>query len=239
MHAEGVEQDKFAIHEAAQNGRLSVVEALLKASPKLADQRDDDGRLPIHWAVSFSHIDIVKLLASTRTFDPDVKDSSGWTPLMIAVSLTNGDELLDLLLHKGSDVNVQNYAGQRAIHFVASKKNIHFARRLLEHNPPASLRCSDVRKQYPIHRAAAVGSVPMLELFIKHKSPVNVADIAGQTPLHHAVAEGHGDAAMALLKAGADPRKEDSDGNPALKLAPDSQVVNFIVKNAELEGVEL
>jgi 26S proteasome non-ATPase regulatory subunit 10 len=50
----------------------------------------------------------------------------------------------------------------------------------------------DKRGQYPLHRAAAVGSVPMITLLLKHRSPLNATDSAGQTPLHHAVAEGHG-----------------------------------------------
>lgn len=33
------------------------------------------------------------------------KDGSGWTPLMIAVSLKDGEEMVDLLLKKGADVN--------------------------------------------------------------------------------------------------------------------------------------
>jgi len=32
----------------------------------------------------------------------------------------------------------------------------------------------------------------MVELLIKKQSPINATDVAGQTPLHHAVAEGHG-----------------------------------------------
>ena len=32
----------------------------------------------------------------------------------------------------------------------------------------------------------------MVELLLKNKSPLNASDIAGQTPLHHAIAEGHG-----------------------------------------------
>jgi ankyrin repeat protein len=50
----------------------------------------------------------------------------------------------------------------------------------------------DKRGQYPLHRAAAVGSVPMLNLLIKHRSPIDATDSAGQTALHHAIAEGHG-----------------------------------------------
>lgn len=39
-----------------------------------------------------------------------------------------------------------------------------------------------------------MGSVPIVELLLKEgKSPLNAADVEGQTPLHHAVAEGHGE----------------------------------------------
>jgi 26S proteasome non-ATPase regulatory subunit 10 len=114
------------------------------------------------------------------------------------------------------------------------------ARKLFDQKPPASARVKDKRGQYAIHRAAAVGSVPMTELLLKNRSPLNMTDSAGQTPLHHAVAEGHGmfsffcgarypnnsrgDTAVALLKAGAETDKKDVDGYLALDLAPDPQV---------------
>jgi len=87
-----------------------------------------------------------------------------------------------------------------------------------------------------------VGSVPMVELLLKNKSPLNATDIAGYTPLHHAIAEGHGmkssllevsirllmsslgDTAVALLKAGAETDRKDVDGYLAIDLAPDKQV---------------
>lgn len=96
----------------------------------------------------------------------------------------------------------------------------------------------------------------MVELLLKNRSPINATDVAGQTPLHHAVAEGHGDTAVALLKAGAETDKKDSDGFLALELAPDaqvsyleihedemvidrSQVRKFILQSAEREGIDL
>lgn len=82
----------------------------------------------------------------------------------------------------------------------------------------------DKRGQYALHRAAAIGSVPMINLFVAQKSPLNATDADGQTALHHAVAEGHGDAAFALLKAGAELAKEDAEGKKALDLAPDKEV---------------
>jgi len=50
-------------------------------------------------------LDIALLFAQKRDFDPDVQDGSGWTPLMIAVSLKEGEDMVNLLLNKGADIN--------------------------------------------------------------------------------------------------------------------------------------
>lgn len=133
---------------------------------------------------------------------------------------------------------------QTALHFVASKNNLDVARMFFDNKPPASTRVRDKRGQYPLHRAAAIGSIPMINLLVENKSPLNATDSAGYTALHHAVAEGHGKsfgantitnmkqrfdisagaAAVALIKAGAETGKKDSDGFLPLDLAPDKEV---------------
>ncbi|KAL8722415.1 MAG: hypothetical protein Q9225_001094 [Loekoesia sp. 1 TL-2023] len=170
-------QSKYAIHEAAREGKFGEVESLLNANPRLATKKDDDERLPIHWALSNNHQAIVELLVSRKDFDPDVQDGSGWTPLMIASSLKEGDALVDLLLSKDADVNF------KTLHFCASKNNLDVARKLISHK--ASTRVKDKREQLPLHRAAAVGSVPMVNLLLQNRSPLNATDIAGYTALHH------------------------------------------------------
>lgn len=79
----------------------------------------------------------------------------------------------------------------------------------------------------------------MINLLIKNKSPLSATDRDGQTALHHAVAEGHGDAAVALLKAGVEADKRDLEGKLALDLAPDKEVRKYIERMAENEGIEL
>lgn len=69
--------DKYAIHEAAREGRTTVFEQLLSANPKLASRQDEDERMPIHWAVSYNHMSIVQLLVQSNKFDPDVQDGMG------------------------------------------------------------------------------------------------------------------------------------------------------------------
>ncbi|KAK8049092.1 hypothetical protein PG994_010822 [Apiospora phragmitis] len=209
---------KYALHAAAREGKLRVVEALLNADPKQARKKDDDGRLPIHWAASSNQLEIVLLLSQQKDFDPDVEDDVGWTPLMIAVSVKDNEKLVELLLSRGADVNQTSECRQSLL-------------------PLGRVR--DKRGQYALHRAAAVGSVPMVNLLLKNKSPLNATDSAGYTALHHAVAEGHGATAVALLKAGADTDKRDTDGFLALDLAPDKEVRKYIEREAENEGIEL
>ncbi|KAL4755085.1 hypothetical protein BDW72DRAFT_86931 [Aspergillus terricola var. indicus] len=231
---------KFPLHEAAREGKLSLAESLLNANPKLATTKDEDDRLPIHWAVAYNHFPIVELLVSTKDFDPDVEDGSCWTPLMIAASLKNaeGDPIIELLLRKGADVNVKSITGQNALHFATSKANISTVRTLLENK--CSARVKDKRGQLALHRAAAIGSTPIIQVLLKEgRSPVNATDNDGLTALHHAISEGHGDAALTLLKAGAEADKKDASGTLAIDMAPDKKVRNYILQAAEREGIEL
>lgn len=64
----------------------------------------------------------------------------------------------------------------------------------------------------------------MMKLFLENRSPLNATDMDNMTALHHAVSEGHGDAAVFLMKEGAEHDKRDSDGNLAIQLAPDVKV---------------
>ncbi|QYS99252.1 ANK_REP_REGION domain-containing protein [Trichoderma simmonsii] len=79
----------------------------------------------------------------------------------------------------------------------------------------------------------------MVMLLLKNRSPLNAADNEGFTPLHHAVAEGHGDTAVALLREEADFTLKTNDGELAIDLAPDKEVRNFIIQGAEREGIQL
>ncbi|KAJ5246796.1 hypothetical protein N7468_001779 [Penicillium chermesinum] len=234
------QNSKFQLHEAAREGKTQIVESLLSTNPKAANTKDDDDRLPIHWAVAYNHLPVVELLVAVKSFDPDVEDGSGWTPLMIAASLkeSGGEQIVDLLIKKGADVNVKSNSGQNALHFASSKGNISIVRTLIANK--CSARVKDIRGQLPLHRAAAVGSVPILKTLLEEgKSPVNATDGDGLTALHHAVSEGHGDAAILLLKSGAEADKRDNDGRLAVDLVPDDKVKQYIIQTAEREGIDL
>ena len=124
------------------------------------------------------------------------------------------------------------------MHFATSKSNNSVVKRLLDAG--ASARIKDKRGQLPLHRAAAVGNVPLLKLLLsKGKSPVDATDIDGLTALHHAVSEGHGDVAVELLKAGADSGKRDSEDRLAIDCAPDASVRSYLLRGAEMDGIDV
>jgi 26S proteasome non-ATPase regulatory subunit 10 len=54
-----------------------------------------------------------------------------------------------------------------------------------------------------------------------------------------AISEGHGDAAVLLLKEGAESDKKDIDGRLAISTAPDAKIRKFILSSAEQEGIEV
>ncbi len=78
---------------------------------------------------------------------------------------------------------------QTALHFCASKNNLDVARKLIARK--ASARVKDRRGQLPLHRAAAVGSVPMVNLLLDNQSPLNATDVANYTALHHGMYDDH------------------------------------------------
>lgn len=234
----------YRIHAACREGHVSDVESLLSANPKLAQQKDDDSRLPLHWcltAPSPSALAILELLSALPRFDPDAEDGSGWTPLMIAASLpsSNADavEMIRLLRQKGADIEAKNKAGQTALFFACSKSNLDVVRQLIASG--ASVRFSDSRKQTPLHRAAAVGAVPILQLLMEKRAALNGQDRDGFTALHHAISEGHGDAAMCLLEAGADSDKVDSEGHVAMELCPDKMIRDSVVTECRRGEIDL
>lgn len=161
---------------------------------------------------------------------------------MMAASLKDnaGLGIVEFLLgQKEADPKLASNSGATALHFAVSKGNLEVVKTLLSGG--ASARFKDKRGQLPLHRAAAVGSVPIVKLLLgpEGKSPANASDMDGMTALHHAVSEGHGDVAVELMRQGAEVGRVDGEGRTALALAPDKKVRDFVVAAAEREGVDL
>ena len=111
-----------------------------------------------------------------------------------------------------------------------------------------TLRGKDKLGITPLHRAAALGSIPMVTLFLDTKASsdstrpaagIDASDNEGMTALMHAAAECHGDVVILLLKRGADPTRRDKSGSSALGWVEDESVKNYIIEECKLQGLKI
>ena len=238
----------YPLHEACMNGDIAKVQDLIVTSSNLKQdliQRDLDERTPLHWATSFSHTEIITILLShMQGIDLDtLVDEAGWTPVHIAASVGNL-EILKQFVERvpRPDLDLQTKQGVTALHLAVGKRHMELVKYLLLEQH-VSTRIRDSRDQIALHRAAAVGSLKLVELLCREgKSPVNWKDKKGWTPLFHALAEGHGDVGVLLVNEfgaeteipeGNEAGEEKAGNLSALDVALNEQVKKYFLRNIE------
>lgn len=221
--------EEYYVHGLARDGKIEAVVASLAKEPKLLVEKDEDERTPLHWACTSNNTLMVRqMMQFAQNVDlDDLTDASGWTPVHIAAALGNEELLGIFLTHQPvPDVSLATLQGTTSLHLATSKNHYGVVKQLVA--AKAKVNVQDKRGQSALHRAASVGSQPIVKALVQEgKARINVADKDGWTPLHHALAEGHGDVAVLLVKLGADTTAVDSDGNTAEKVAVDSKVAAF------------
>jgi ankyrin repeat protein len=106
------------IHDAAQDGALRKVKALLKDDPDLVFSRDRDGMTPLHWAEQGGHKDMAALLLANHA-EVNTKDNKGMTPLHWAEQEGHKD-MAELLLANKAEVNAKDKNGWTPLHYAAA-----------------------------------------------------------------------------------------------------------------------
>lgn len=121
---------EFKLLDAAKNGDLETVNAILDADSRLVNCCDTDGRqsTPLHFAAGYNHPEVVKLLLE-KGANIHAKDKGGLVPLHNACSYGHY-EVAELLIKYGADVNFTDdfkfsplHEGSSFFHFFL-KKNL-------------------------------------------------------------------------------------------------------------------
>lgn len=103
------------IHEAARNGDVKTVEALLKAHPDLVSSKDEKyGQTPLHIAAFNDRIDVAKLLIADKA-DVNAQANNGATPLHLAAAKGNKD-MVELLLASNANIDATDHDGWSPLH---------------------------------------------------------------------------------------------------------------------------
>jgi ankyrin repeat protein len=218
------------IHEAARNGDLSKVQALVKANPDLVSSRDSNGLTPLHWAAGMNHADVVEWLLANRT-EINAQSSNGSTPLHLA-AFNGHKETAEALLAHGAEVNARNNDAWAPLHGTARYDHAAVAELLLAHG--ADVNAATSNGATALHMAAAFGYNDVLEVLLAHQADVNLKESQGSTPLDLAAANTRPLAASILRQHGGQGKSADSapatPATPARASGPDAPASACIVQ---------
>ncbi|RFN53970.1 ankyrin repeat protein [Fusarium flagelliforme] len=236
------------LHFAAYGSPIRVLHQLLSSIPVELQKNaltmpNHNGETALHFASAGGQIDTIKYLLSDNVgLDINETASMGWTPLLRALaptepSLTNLSllskiEAAHLLLAHGADPSKSAHDGWTPLHCFAmnrtygkSDERPRLVETLVLCGNSLNSRASFALDNPPTRRTRKHGVQEGLHWGCREsqyiESPIEwgKARRFGLTPLHIAAEFGALDTVVALLRHGADPTAEDSEGNSPARLA--------------------
>ena len=181
------DDERLPIHWATSYNHPQIVELLISRRDFDPDVQDASGWTPLMIASSLREEDGLVDMLLSKDADVNMKNYSGQVSALslslIPISVVNRRFHIQKRLLLFPPCQHFLIPIQTALHFTASKNNVDTARNLVARG--ASARVKDKRGQLPLHRAAAIGSVPMVNLLLEKNSPLNATDVSGLTALHH------------------------------------------------------
>lgn len=226
------EKGRTALHLAAREGHLAVVQQLLTAGATIdlsaTNLSSDVGMTPLHLASLFGHRECAAALIEAGASLTSDNESDRSALMWAAVG--GHVEIVSDLAEAGADPNEGNEWGQTALH--------------LSSDPACSSRLVDLgadieartwRGRTPIMIAVGNLHPPVVTRLIEIGADVNARDDGGHTALHTAAswdarAEPRQVEAMivALLDAGVEIDAQDDNGNTPLMAAADSGLLRAV-----------
>lgn len=201
------------LHEAAANGRVEEISAILAEEPRFVNGRTPLGRNSFEADVLWSQYMIGRENVPDRSYcesktrvmpsmyrrskSENAEQGNAWTPLHQAVFFRR-IESVESLLARGADVNARAVdCGWTALHAAASLGCEDVVQELIAHGADCSAR-DDVGRT-PLHVLYLCRNPAIATLLIDNGADVNAVDESGATPLHTAWPE----SARVLIDRGA------------------------------------
>ena len=203
------------ILDAAKNGDLGKVKALLKDNPDLVFSKDNYGGTPLFLAALTGHKDVATFLLANKA-DVNAKENNGWTPLH-AASGEGYKDMVELLLTNKADVDAKDNNDETPLFSSSLKGHKDVAELLLANK--ADVNAKENHGVTPLQIAAGNGHKDVVELLLANKADVNAKDNLGRTPLHEAAASGYKDVVELLLVSKADVNAKANNGDTPLAVA--------------------
>ncbi|NXX96464.1 DAPK1 kinase, partial [Centropus bengalensis] len=156
------------------------------------------------------------LLGSLANYDVNQPNKHGTPPLLIAAGCGN-IQMLQLLLKRGSRIDIQDKAGSNAIYWASRHGHVETLKFLSDNKCPLDVK--DKSGETALHVAARYGHVDVVQFLCSTGSNPNFQDKEEETPLHCAAWHGYHSVAKALCEAGCNVNIKNKEGETPLLTA--------------------
>ncbi|KPP58075.1 ankyrin repeat domain-containing protein 55-like, partial [Scleropages formosus] len=193
------EVDLNVVYQAAANGDVNTLTAIIREDPSILECCDSEGSTPLMHAVSGRQVDTgwlegcVCLLRNGAK--QSIPDKNGRLPLHAATAETDF-RLMAVLLQQSTlcEINHQDNEGMTALHWASFHNRPQHVQALLQKGADPTLVDKDFKTA--LHWAVQSGSRFMCALILDHRlgpSVINYDDENGKTCVHIAAAAGYSD----------------------------------------------
>jgi len=181
------------LHNAARKGHKNVVELLINKGASV-NAKGNYGWSPLHYATGLSFYfmaDLFRASGIDSALSLIRNSSFGITTVLKIDTTTIGhNNIVELLLENGADVNAMAHGGAdlqdyTPLHWSAMTGNTGLAKLLLHYG--ANVNSCSYPNAMPLHFAAYLGNIEVAELLINNGADVNV-HVRGGSPLQFAMA---------------------------------------------------
>jgi len=169
------------IHQAAKEGDIKAVIALLKEEPGRLNQQDNNGKTALHHACSHNKDDVAKYLIE-KGADLNIKDQDNTTPLHIASAYGNL-ELVKILIKKGAkSIDEGASWGNHPLHLACQWGHPEVVKFLLDKG--ADIEARNAVKMTPlICTARESGNLEIAKILVNKGADINATNISNDTAL--------------------------------------------------------
>ncbi len=199
------------IFDAAKQGDLAKVQALVGKNPELVKAKDQNQRTPLYIAAAEGHLNIVEYLIE-KGADVNAWNNAHQNPLLSAAYYGHS-EIVNLLLEKGAEFKEQDIYGRNVLHYPAREGYPKVVEILVKKG--LDINQEDRGGVTPLRFAIERGHTEIIDIFITLKA-LDVESDLGRKSLHFAASNGHKNIVDLLIAKGASIHTKDDEAGTLL-----------------------
>jgi len=150
------------IHDAAKQGNLEKVRALVDQEPALVAAKDKGGQTPLHWAAFSGNLDLIRYLLD-KGAAIDAKNARGLTPLAFT-AIQGRIQAGGLLIERGADINARNAINMTPLIIAAEQGAVELAKKVIAAGADVGV---ESQIGTALHRAAIKGQTEVIGILLK------------------------------------------------------------------------